>query len=152
MSKHHLIKRALAGGLAIAAASFPAVAQATVYGGPNPDNLAPVSSTAPSTLPSNFYTDASSGGYKSDQASPSASSASVQARLAQLQSNIDRWFAAEGTFPPATSSAPSTATATSGGGFQWGDAGIGAAAATLLLGAGALGASVTRRRRRPVVS
>jgi hypothetical protein len=31
--------------------------------------------------------------------------------------------------------------------FQWGDAGIGAAAATALLGAGALGAGATRRRR-----
>lgn len=35
-------------------------------------------------------------------------------------------------------------------GFQWGDAGLGAAGATVLLGAGVLGASVTRRRR-PVV-
>lgn len=36
--------------------------------------------------------------------------------------------------------------------FRWGDAGVGAAAATLLLGSGALGTAVTRRRRvqRPV--
>jgi hypothetical protein len=36
--------------------------------------------------------------------------------------------------------------------FQWGDAGIGAAGAAVLLGAGALGTSAARRRRRPVVS
>lgn len=36
-------------------------------------------------------------------------------------------------------------------GFQWGDAGIGAAGATMLLGVGALGAGVTSRRRRRVV-
>ena len=34
-----------------------------------------------------------------------------------------------------------------GSGFQWGDAGIGAAGATVLLGTGVLGAGMTRRRR-----
>jgi hypothetical protein len=32
-------------------------------------------------------------------------------------------------------------------GFQWGDAGIGAAGATVLLGAGGLGVAMARRRR-----
>jgi hypothetical protein len=36
--------------------------------------------------------------------------------------------------------------------FEWGDAGIGAAGATVLVGAGMLGATATRRRRRPAVS
>jgi hypothetical protein len=35
--------------------------------------------------------------------------------------------------------------------FQWGDAGIGAAGAVVLLGTGAVGAIVTRRRGRAVV-
>jgi hypothetical protein len=38
-----------------------------------------------------------------------------------------------------------------GSGFQWGDAGIGAAGAVVLLSAGTLGASVARRRGRPAV-
>lgn len=43
--------------------------------------------------------------------------------------------------------APSTHEATSSGGFEWGDAGIGAAGAVVLLGGAAAGAGVTRRRR-----
>jgi hypothetical protein len=35
--------------------------------------------------------------------------------------------------------------------FDWGDAGIGAAGAVVLLSAGAFGASATRRRGRPAV-
>jgi hypothetical protein len=46
--------------------------------------------------------------------------------------------------PPAASSAP---TATSAAGFQWGDAGIGAAGAVVLLGGTAVGAGLSRRRR-----
>ena len=45
---------------------------------------------------------------------------------------------------------PATSAARAGSGFDWGDAGIGAAAVTVLLGTGALGAGATRRRR-PVV-
>ncbi len=56
--------------------------------------------------------------------------------------------------PPAASQvARAQPIASSGSSFQWGDAGIGAAGATVMLGAGALGAGVTRRRRseRPLV-
>ena len=42
--------------------------------------------------------------------------------------------------------------ATTQSSFSWGDAGIGAAGAVVLLGAGALGTSVTRRHRRLVAS
>ena len=45
-----------------------------------------------------------------------------------------------------------TVTASPHSSFQWGDAGIGAAAGAALLGAGVLGAGATRRRRRVVVS
>jgi hypothetical protein len=86
---------------------------------------------------------------------------------------IKRWVAAAAvigaaTFPPGAQAmfnngggggagpatgAPSVPkqVASSHSSFQWGDAGIGAAGAVALLGTGALGASVTRRRRRTVV-
>jgi hypothetical protein len=146
MSKHRLIKRSLAGGLAVTLAGLPSVALARVDGGPNPDQQVAVSRAAPYTLPSNFHTDASSGGYTPAQ----VSGPSVQDRLDQLQSNVRQRFAAGGGWPSAASSVPSTATSHSS--FQWGDAGIGAAGAVVLMGVGALGATATRRRRRPVVS
>jgi hypothetical protein len=83
-----MTKRGLAGGLAIAAASFPSIAQA-------------------------------------------------------------RW---ELNPPVAASSTPAPvqqATPAAQPGFQWGDAGIGAAGATLIVGAGALAAGSARRRREP---
>jgi hypothetical protein len=104
------IKRGLAAGIAIVAAGFPAVANAM------PDEGQPIGNSAPSTalssLPSNFHTDVTSGGYFTKQPSPSYSSV----------------------------------TSTSSG-FQWDDAGIGAAGAILLVAAGA-GASASMRRRR----
>jgi hypothetical protein len=58
---------------------------------------------------------------------------------------------AEGAPPSAPAMNPTaTSAARTGSGFDWGDAGIGAAAVTVLLGTGALGAGATRRRR-PVV-
>ena len=71
------------------------------------------SPSASSSLPSNFRTDASSGGYTS-----------------------------------VATSAPSVSLPSAGSGFQWGDAGIGAAGALVLMGASGLGA-VAMRRRRP---
>jgi hypothetical protein len=94
MFKQHMIKRSLVSGLVIAAASFPASAQAMFIGGDT------------SNIPS----------------APIASGPSA---------------------PQPTASAHSS--------FQWDDAGIGAAGAVVLLGAGALGTSATRRRRRLVV-
>jgi hypothetical protein len=70
--------------------------------------------------------------------------------LGQLQSDVQQWFATHGRFPSPSSSP--TATATPAEGFQWGDAGIGAAGAVVLLGAAAAGSTVTRRRRRPALS
>ena len=52
--------------------------------------------------------------------------------------------------PPVVKATAPSASQT-GSGFQWADAGIGAASAVVLLGAGAFGASATRRRGRPVV-
>jgi hypothetical protein len=53
------------------------------------------------------------------------------------------------TLPAVKATAPSVSR--TGSGFQWDDAGVGAAGATVLLGAGALGAGMTRRRRRIAV-
>jgi hypothetical protein len=95
--KQHMIKRSVVSGLVIAAASFPASAQAMLIGG------------GASSVPSG----------------PIASGPSASQPGAGAHSS-----------------------------FQWGDAGIGATGAVVLLGAGALGTSATRRRRRrrPVVS
>jgi hypothetical protein len=49
--------------------------------------------------------------------------------------------------PVASPLSVSHPTATSHSTFEWGDAGIGAAGATVLVGAAVLGATVTRRRR-----
>lgn len=127
MLHRHLIKRTLAGGLVIAAAVLPSAAPAMSIGG------------AESAVP----------------VAPGSSGPSAQRqRLDQLQGNVQEWFAVHGRFPASTAlTAPvSTApAATSRRGFQWDDAGVGAAAATLLLSAGALGVGLTRRQRRAAV-
>ncbi len=107
MLKHNLITRALTSGLVIAAAGFPATAQAMYLDEPS----------APSTGPA--------------QPRPTAHT-----------------LLAPG--PHATTGARLVDGSQSG--FQWGDAGIGAAGAAVLIGAAAAGAGVTRRRRvqRPV--
>jgi hypothetical protein len=64
----------------------------------------------------------------------------------QLQSNDQQSFAAHSQSVSRTPSS-TTATATSGNGFQWGDAGIGAGSAVVLLGVSGLGAAAMRRRR-----
>jgi hypothetical protein len=128
MLHHHLIKRTLACGLVIAAAGLPSAAQAMPIGG-------------------------------GESAVPVAPASSVllaqQRRLDQLQANVQEWFAVHGRFPASSAlTAPiSTApAATSPRGFQWDDAGIGAAGATVLLSAAALGVGLTHRRRRAAVS
>lgn len=123
MFARNLIKRSLVAGLLIGAASFPAVAQAR----PIEDPAAPVASVA-------------------------VSAPSVQQHLARLHANLDQRFAVEGGWPSVGSSTGSSvrSMATSQGGFQWGDAGIGAAGMMVLLSIGA-GAVRRRRAQRPVV-
>lgn len=148
MFSSHPIKRSLAGGIAIAAVGFPTIAQARFS--VDPPGLvagqAPISSSAEYTLPANFHTDASSGGYRSAQ----LGGLSAQQRLDQLRRNVQQRFVAEGGWHLSAASTPSVATSSPG--FEWSDAGIGAAGATVLLGAGALGVGMTRRRRRVAVS
>jgi outer membrane protein TolC len=126
MFARNLIKRSLVAGLATGAASLPAAAQAR----PNESPVAPVVSAA-------------------------VNAPSIQQQLAQLHANIEQRFAADGGWPSVGSSVGSSvpSTATSQGGFQWGDAGIGAAGMIVLLGTGAGAAGAMRRRRahRPVV-
>lgn len=117
MFKHHLTRGSLVVGLAVGAAGLPAAAQARV-------DPPPLSGVAVS--------------------GPVVGGSSVQQHLGQLQSNVRKRFAAQGSWP-STSSVSSTATSHED--FQWGDAGIGAAGVLVLLGAAAAGAGVTRRRR-----
>jgi hypothetical protein len=127
MLHHRLIKRALAGGLVVAAAGLPSAAEAMPIGGG--ESAVPV---AP----------ASNG--------PSAQ----QQRLDQLQGNVEEWFAVHGRFPASTAlTAPvSTApAATSPRGFRWDDTGIDAAGAIVLLSAAALGVGLAHRQRRGAI-
>lgn len=126
MFKHTLTRRLLAAGLATGAAGFPSLAEARVDLNPLP---APTSSAAQVVV-----------------------TASQQRRLDQLDKNVRQWFAVHGHFASALSSVPATsssvpAPATSQRGFQWGDAGIGAAGIVVLLGAGATATGAMRRRR-----
>jgi hypothetical protein len=121
-----LIKRSLAVGLTAAAAAFPAAAQAAQI--------------------------MDSGGVQAATQVPATEpQLDRQAGIDRLQSNVQQWFATHGHFV-SPSSSPTTATASSGNGFDWGDAGIGAAGMVALLGAGALGTTVTRRRRSPALN
>jgi hypothetical protein len=128
MLHYHLIKRTLAGGLAIAAAGLPSAARAMpIAEAESAVRVAPALNGPPAQ----------------------------QQRLDQLQGNVQEWFAVHGRFPASTAvTAPvsTSAAATLPRGFQWDDAGIGAAGATVLLCAAGLGVGLTRRRRRAAVS
>lgn len=78
-----------------------------------------------------------------NQPAQAVSAPAVQQRLDHLQTSVQQRFAAEGGWPSTGSSVPSTAASE---GFQWGDAGIGAAGTVVLLGAGAGAAAAMRRR------
>ena len=118
MSRNHMIKRSLAVAAALAAAGFPATAQAWIVQ-PNPDEQVAVA--------------------------PSGATANPVVRP-----NPDEQV------PPGSTSVPPAIVRvrSPNGGFDWGDAGIGAAGSAVLLGASLLGAGMTRRRRtqRPAVS
>ena len=119
MFNHSLIKRSLAVGLIIGAAAVPAVAQAMPFG----------------------PTDASDGYAVPAASSPVEPSVNVPH---VSQTALGPTDASNGYAVPAASS---PVTAQPGSSFHWGDAGIGAGGAVVLLGAAALGAGVTRRRR-----
>ena len=123
----------LTAGAVIAAAGFPSAAQATSdSAGYVPVIVSHASQTVLGP------TDASSGGYE-----PVTVSHASRTVLGPTD-------ASSGGYDFAASAAP--ATAQSGSGFHWNDAGIGAGGAVLLLGTAALGAGMTRRRRTTALS
>jgi hypothetical protein len=124
MLNHTLIKRSLTAGLLTMAAAFPAGAQAMAIGGGE--------TSVPVTLP--------------------APVATVPQNVDQLHQGVQHWIAVHGGFPSSVASTVSTDTAQPGSTFHWGDAGIGAGGAIVLLGAGGLGAAAMRRRRPTLAS
>jgi hypothetical protein len=144
MFNHNLIKRSLVVGLTATAVAFPAVAQAewpADSGGVQSAVQVPVTGPQPDI--------------------------DRQPGIDRLQSNAQQWFAAQGRFVAASPSTPATVvgptdassggyvlpasvvstTAEPGSSFHWGDAGIGAGSAIVLLGASGLGMAAMRRRR-----
>jgi hypothetical protein len=123
MPNFTLNKRSLTAVLVVAAASLPAAAQARPDVGPGPVNGVPLSTPARvnATAPAPARVDA-----------PAPAPARVNAPVPA---------------PAATSAAARVTTAVAEPGFQWGDAGIGAGGALVLVGGGAAALSITRRRR-----
>ena len=101
-----------------------------------------------------FVQDAPGGSSTSGQARPSIAqlpTAPQVRRLDQLQATVAQRFASEGGWPGV--SAVQSIGPSSQAGFQWGDAGIGAAAVLALVGVGAGATVVIRRRaRQPLAS
>jgi hypothetical protein len=129
MLKHHLIRRTLTGSLVIAAVGLPSSAQAMFIGGGGGPS-APLSSTT-GTLPVDSYSSRALDRHGSASAGPA------------VRPNPDQVAARS-----STSAAPTNPGISSpNGGFDWGDAGIGAAGAVVLIGAAAAGVGVTRRKR-----
>jgi hypothetical protein len=71
-----------------------------------------------------------------------------------LPAGLNAGYGPQGSAPSATQQAPTATASPSSDGFDWGDAGIGAAALLSMLGLGAGAASVLRRSRtsHPAVS
>ena len=135
MFKQHQIKRWLAAMAVVATAGFPSVAMAMPIEGasPNVPATAPVGGSRALQTPPEL-TDVSSGGYFTVPVRVSHSS-QAPPELTDVSSG--------GYFT--VSAVPATAQPDSG--FQWGDAGIGAASIVVLMGAGAAASSSIRRHR-----
>ena len=113
--------------------------------------------TAPSAAYARFFEYGSpAGSSTSAPAQPSVAAAKLR-RLDQLQATVAQRFASEGGWP-STASRASAASAvhptgpSSQAGFEWGDAGIGAAGVLALIGIGAGATLVIRRRVREQLS
>ncbi len=124
-------KRSLAGAIVIAATGFPTAAQAMLNGG----RLAHGARSVAYTLPADFHTDASSGGGYPNHRFTVAYT---------LPADFHTDATSGGGYPNRPLIGSSIQQANSG--FQWDDAGIGAAGAAVLLGVGSFGVRVTRRR------
>jgi len=159
MSKHHMIKRSLATAAALAAAGFPATAQAWPVE-PNPDEqvaVAPSGATVnpgrerprvvldrvPRTGAGAVTMNEEIGGSVARATKASGGRATESAAYPIVRPNPD-----EQVPPSSTSVSPAIVRVRShNGGFDWGDAGNGAAGTAVLLGACLFGAAMTRRRR-----
>jgi hypothetical protein len=129
MLKHHLIRRTVTGGLVIAAVGLPISAQAKFMESGGGASAPSVSTTV--TLPVDSYSSRAIDRHGSASAGSAARPNPVQAAA-----------------PSSTSVAPTNpGIGAPNGGFDWGDAGIGAAGAVVLMGAAAAAVGVTRRRR-----
>jgi hypothetical protein len=139
-------------GLAFAAMAIPVTAGAAPYKDPS----VPQASAGSQVLPSNFRSDAASNGsvssssqalpsnFRSDAASNGSASDNTSSSYT-LPSN----FRSEAIDGHAQQPAPTTVQVSSSSGFDWGDAGIGAAAiAGLLALCGGMTLLVTSHRRR----
>jgi hypothetical protein len=145
-------KRTLSAVAVIAAVSSPAAAYARIEGGPNPLSR---SSTRATTRPGTSSTaslrqleQAQLGSYRQAVAklianTPGGLSGPVAASSSSVSQNRSSSAASVRSTHPSASSV-SSAGSSSQEGFQWGDAGIGAAGMLLLVSAGA--ATVSRRR------
>jgi hypothetical protein len=133
MPNFTLNKRSLTPVLVVAAASLPAAAQARPDVGPGPVKGVPLSTPAlvNATAPAPARVDA-----------PAPAPARVNAP-APAPARVNAPVPA----PAAASAAARVTTAVAEPGFQWGDAGIGAGGALVLVGGGAAALSITRRRR-----
>lgn len=170
MFNHTFIKRSLAVALTAAAGAFPAAAQAAHI--VQPANPTASSASVPSVGPSlavAHQLDQLQGNARQVLVTKSADVPSagpglaVAHQLDQLQGNarlalvtkeapsgLPSSFltdASSGGYTSVPSSAPVVSLSPSDSGFQWGDAGIGAAGAIVLMGAAAVGTGATRRRR-----
>ena len=117
MFKQVLMKRSLAGAIVVAVAGFPTAAQAMLKGGVV--GPAHATSSVAYTLPANFHTDAGSGGGYPNH---------PVAVAYTLPPNFHTDAGSGGGYPNHPLIGSSVQQANSG--FQWDDAGIGAAGAS----------------------
>jgi hypothetical protein len=151
MVNHHVIARSLAGGLVIVAAGLPSAAQARFDLNPPPaadggvstqpvhiDSPAlgsPPTARVAAEIPQIYQgrTDLG-GGVANDAASRAAATVALTSSVTANRATSARPF-------------PQQDEAVGQSGFQWGDAGIGAAGAIVLVSAGAVTSARARRRR-----
>jgi hypothetical protein len=108
-------------------------------------------STPPAAYARFFEYGPPAGSQTSGQANPSIGAAKLS-QLDQLQASVAPRFASEGGSPSAASTVHPTGPSSQDG-FQWGDAGIGAAGVLALVGVGAGATLVIRRRtHQPLAS
>jgi hypothetical protein len=149
MFNHTYLKRSLTAAVMAAAVAYPAGAQAAHI--VQPTLPTPHSASVPSVAPglaALHQLDPLQANVRqqlaTESGSPSASSS--------LPSNF-RTDASSGGYTSVATSTPSVSLPSAGSGFQWGDAGVGAAVAVVLLGAAAVGTGLIRRRpQRPLAS